>query len=142
MPVRALAVWFSASTNVTEPIPCPVAPLVTVIQGAVLTADQVHCVPVMTVTVRLPGVEGEPIVVGDTLYVHWASAAEASRIQTRATNAQQREIVIFLALGRPAPSSGPGRCTVGAAWPRPARDCFSAGYETGDPPARRDSCAI
>ena len=51
-PLRLQVVVLAATLNVTEPLPEPVAPLVTVIHGKLLTA--VHGQPVATVTVLVP----------------------------------------------------------------------------------------
>lgn len=51
-PVRATPV-FAATLNDTEPMPDPVAPLVTVIHSTLLVALHAHCVPLMMLTVRL-----------------------------------------------------------------------------------------
>ena len=52
VPVRLDATVFAATLNPVVPLPEPVAPLVTVIQGALLPA--VHAQPVATVTLLLP----------------------------------------------------------------------------------------
>ena len=52
VPVRLEATVFAATVNVTEPLPEPVAPPVTVIHAALLAA--VHAQPVPAVTVLLP----------------------------------------------------------------------------------------
>ena len=52
VPVRLEATVFAATSNVTEPLPEPVAPLVTVSHDALLTAVQLQ--PVAAVTVLLP----------------------------------------------------------------------------------------
>jgi hypothetical protein len=51
---------------VTEPIPLPLA-LAMLIQLAVLTAVHEHCVPVITLNVRLLAVDATANVVGVTL---------------------------------------------------------------------------
>ena len=53
VPVRAVPVVLAATLNVTEPIPDPLAPAVTVIQGVVVVAVQEQAVPAMTLSVRL-----------------------------------------------------------------------------------------
>lgn len=52
VPVRVEAALFAARLKPTVPFPEPVAPLVTVIQGALLTA--VHAQPVAALTLLLP----------------------------------------------------------------------------------------
>ena len=52
VPVRLEATVFAATSNVTEPLPDPLAPPVTVIHAALLVA--VHGQPVATVTLLLP----------------------------------------------------------------------------------------
>ena len=52
VPVRLEATVFAATSNVTEPLPDPVAPPVSVIQAALLAA--VHAQPVAAVTLLLP----------------------------------------------------------------------------------------
>ena len=44
---------FAVTLNVTELIPMPAPGFVTVIHGSVVVAPQVHCVPVVTLSVRL-----------------------------------------------------------------------------------------
>ena len=53
VPVRAAPVVLAATLNVTEPMPDPLAPAVTVIQAVVVVAVQEQAVPAMTLTVRL-----------------------------------------------------------------------------------------
>jgi hypothetical protein len=53
VPVRAALVVFAATLKVTEPMPEPVAPLVTVIHGVVVVAAQEQDVPDVTLSVRL-----------------------------------------------------------------------------------------
>ena len=53
VPVRAVPVVLAATLNVTEPMPDPLAPAVTVIQDVVVVAVHEQDVPAMTLTVRL-----------------------------------------------------------------------------------------
>ena len=53
VPVRAVPVVLAAMLNVTEPIPDPLAPAVTVIHDVVVVAVQEQAVPVVTLSVRL-----------------------------------------------------------------------------------------
>jgi hypothetical protein len=53
VPVRALPVALAATLNVTEPMPDPLAPAVTVIQDVAVVAVQEHDVPEVTLSVRL-----------------------------------------------------------------------------------------
>ena len=52
VPLRLEAIVFAATSKVTEPLPDPVAPPVTVSHEVLLVAVQLH--PVATVTVLLP----------------------------------------------------------------------------------------
>ena len=52
VPVRAVPVVLAATLNVTEPMPDPLAPAVTLIQEVVVVAVQEQAVPAMTLTVR------------------------------------------------------------------------------------------
>ena len=53
VPVRAAPVVLAATLNVTEPMPDPLAPAVTVIQGVVVVAVHAQDVPEVTLSVRL-----------------------------------------------------------------------------------------
>jgi hypothetical protein len=53
VPLREVPVVLAATLNVTEPMPDPLAPAVTVIQGVVVVAVHEQAVPAMTLTVRL-----------------------------------------------------------------------------------------
>ncbi len=53
VPVRAVPVVLAATLNVTEPMPDPLAPAVTVIQDVVVAAVQEQDVPDVTLSVRL-----------------------------------------------------------------------------------------
>ena len=75
VPERELVLGFGAAVNVTVPFPMPRFPEVTVIQGSLLTATQLH--PVWVVTPKLPppppaGVSAEP---GAIENVHAGAAA-------------------------------------------------------------------
>ena len=95
VPVRGAPVGFCSTANVTEPMPEPVAPLLTVIQLTALTAVQEHCVPVMMLSVRWLAIEPTAKVVGVSVNEHWrASANEAPASQARTTSAQQRRILM------------------------------------------------
>jgi hypothetical protein len=50
VPVRCVVTVFTATSNVTEPFPLPLAPAVTVIHAALLVAVQAHPVAAVTVT--------------------------------------------------------------------------------------------
>jgi hypothetical protein len=69
VPVREAPVVFAAMLKVTEPIPDPVAPAVTVIQGAVVVAVHEQAVPATTLTVRLEAIASTAKLSGDTLPV-------------------------------------------------------------------------
>ena len=53
VPMREAPVVFAPLLNVTEPMPDPLAPAVTVIHDVVVVAVQEQAVPAMTLTVRL-----------------------------------------------------------------------------------------
>ena len=53
VPVRAVPVVLAATLNVTEPMPDPLAPAVTVIHYVVVVAVQAQDVPDVTLSVRL-----------------------------------------------------------------------------------------
>ena len=53
VPVREAPVVLAATLNVTEPMPEPLAPAVTVIQDVVVVAVQAQDVPEVTLSVRL-----------------------------------------------------------------------------------------
>ena len=53
VPVRAVPIVLAATLNVTEPMPDPLAPAVTVIQAVVVVAVHEQDVPDVTLSVRL-----------------------------------------------------------------------------------------
>jgi hypothetical protein len=66
---------FAATLYATEPMPVPLAPLVTVIQDALLTAVQAQLVPVVTDTPpAVVPVEGTEALVADNVYVQLSAA--------------------------------------------------------------------
>ena len=67
VPVRAAAVELAATLKVTEPMPDPVAPAVTVIQEVVVLAVQAQDVPDVTLSVRLVAIASTSKVVGVTV---------------------------------------------------------------------------
>ena len=67
VPVRAAPVVLAATLKVTEPMPDPVAPAVTVIQGVAGVAVQEHDVPDVTLSVRLSASASTSNVVGVTV---------------------------------------------------------------------------
>jgi hypothetical protein len=67
VPVRAAPVVLAATLNVTEPMPDPVAPAVTVIQGIVVVAVQEQDVPDVTLSVRLVATASTSKLVGVTV---------------------------------------------------------------------------
>jgi hypothetical protein len=104
VPVRGAPVEFCSTASVTDPMPDPAAPLLTVIQLAALTAVQEHCVPVMMLSVRRLAVDPTANVVGFRVYVHCcASASDVPASQARTTSAQQRVIL----MGRPRNAGEP-----------------------------------
>jgi hypothetical protein len=62
VPVRALDDEFAVTEKLTDPLPVPVAPVVTVIHAALLLAVQVHAPAVLTPTDPVPA-----LAVSDTL---------------------------------------------------------------------------
>ena len=67
VPVRAVPVVLAATLNVTEPMPDPLAPAVTVIQAVVVVAVQEHDVPEVTLSVRLVASASTSKLVGVTV---------------------------------------------------------------------------
>ena len=67
VPVRGAPVVLAATLKVTEPMPDPVAPVVTVIQGAAGVAVQEQDVPDVTLSVRLVAIASTSNVVGVTV---------------------------------------------------------------------------
>jgi hypothetical protein len=77
VPVRELPVPFTATLKLKDPIP-DMPPLVIVIQGTELTGVHAQLDPVTTEMLLLSPADDVDTVVGDTLYVHCASAARTS----------------------------------------------------------------
>ena len=69
VPVRAAPVVLAATLNVTEPMPDPLAPAVTVIQDVVVVAVQEQDVPDVTLSVRLLASASTAKLVGVTVPV-------------------------------------------------------------------------
>ena len=69
VPVREAPVVLAATLNVTEPMPDPLAPAVTVIQDVVVVAVQAQDVPEMTLSVRLVASASTAKLVGVTVPV-------------------------------------------------------------------------
>jgi len=69
VPIRSTPVVFAVTLKVTEPIPDPVAPVVIVIHWYVVVALHEHCVPAITLNVRLAASEPIAKLVGETLPV-------------------------------------------------------------------------
>jgi hypothetical protein len=67
VPVRAAPVVFAATEKFVDPSPDIEAPLVTVIQLALLTDVHAQLEPVVTAMLALRPVEGAEALVGDTL---------------------------------------------------------------------------
>ena len=67
VPVRAVPVVLAAMLNVTEPMPDPLAPAVTVIHGVAVVAVQEHDVPDVTLSVRLVASESTVKLTGVTV---------------------------------------------------------------------------
>ena len=70
VPVRAVPVVLAATLNVTEPMPDPLAPAVTVIQDVVVVAVHEQAVPAMTLAVRLLAIASTAKLSGVTVPVH------------------------------------------------------------------------
>jgi hypothetical protein len=98
VPLRALALVFAAALNATEPVPLPVAPLVTVSQD-VLLLTPVHSHPVAVVTVVEPVPPAATIdwLVGDKAYVHPVVGALWRTVKTCVPmlTAPTRELPVF-----------------------------------------------
>ncbi len=69
VPVREAPVVLAATLNVTEPMPDPLAPAVTVIQDVVVVAVQAQDVPEVTLSVRLLASASTAKLVGVTVPV-------------------------------------------------------------------------
>ena len=67
VPVRGVPVVLAATLKVTEPIPDPLAPAVTVIQEVVVLAVHEQDVPDVTLSVRLVAIASTSKVVGVTV---------------------------------------------------------------------------
>jgi hypothetical protein len=84
VPVRELPVPLAATLKLNEPIP-DMPPLVIVIQATVLAGVHAQLEPVTTEILLLSPADVADTVVGDTLYVHCASAARTSSPHQEAT---------------------------------------------------------
>ena len=69
VPVRAVPVVLAPTLNVTEPMPEPLAPAVTVIHDVVVVAVQAQDVPEVTLSVRLLASASTAKLVGVTVPV-------------------------------------------------------------------------
>ena len=69
VPVRAVPVVLAAMLNVTEPMPDPLAPAVTVIHDVVVVAVHEQDVPAVTLSVRLVAVASTVKLTGVTVPV-------------------------------------------------------------------------
>ena len=67
VPLREVPVVLAATLNVTEPMPDPLAPAVTVIQDVVVVAVHEHDVPEVTLSVRLVASASTSKLVGVTV---------------------------------------------------------------------------
>jgi len=74
VPVRVLSVVFSSTAKLTAPSPEPLAPAVTVIQLALLTAVHEQPVSVVTPTVPVADDSGNERLGADSVNVHVAPA--------------------------------------------------------------------
>jgi len=77
VPVRGVPAPFAATVKLKDPSP-DIPPLVIVIQVSVVEGDHAQALPVITEMLLFIPVDGALTIVGDTLNVHWASAARAS----------------------------------------------------------------
>jgi len=85
VPVRELPVVFAATVKLNDPSP-DIPGLVIVIQATVLTGVHAQLEPVVTPMLLLSPADDAETVVGDTLYVHCASAARTSSPHHEATS--------------------------------------------------------
>jgi hypothetical protein len=74
VPVRLEATVFAVTSNVTEPLPDPVAPPVTVIHGALLAAVQLQPVATLTALLPLPAAAVKDCVAGEIVGEQVAAA--------------------------------------------------------------------
>jgi hypothetical protein len=98
VPLRELALVFAAALNATEPVPLPVAPLVTVSQDVLLlTPVHSHPVAVVTVVDPVPPAAAIDWLVGDKAYVHPVVAALWRTVKTCVPmlTAPTRELPVF-----------------------------------------------
>lgn len=75
VPVRGLVDVFAAMLKLTAPLPVPLAPPVTVIQPALLVADQPQLEPAVTVVLPVPPLDATLCDVGEMLKLHATAAA-------------------------------------------------------------------
>jgi hypothetical protein len=105
VPVRGVAL--AATAKLTAPIPDPVAPAVTVIQLALLTAVHEQLVPEITESVKALAISGTETAVGVTVAVHCASTRRTPTTKTSAINTQQSRSFIDLPLRHPLAAPHP-----------------------------------
>ena len=70
VPAREEALVLDDTRKPTEPLPLPVAPLVTEMNAALLTADHGHSAPALTATIPEPPEESNDCDPGEIEYVH------------------------------------------------------------------------
>lgn len=98
-PVRAVPVVFAVNEKVTEPMPDPVAPAVTVIHGVVVVAVHGQDVPEMTLSVRLLAVASTEKLTGVTVDAQPVAACVTVTVWPAAVNVPVRGLpVAFCAM--------------------------------------------
>ena len=98
VPLRLEATVFAATLKVTEPLPDPVAPPVTVIHAALLTAVQLHPVAAKTLLAPLPADAVKDCVVGEIVGEHAAAAWVTVNVEPAIVSVPVRlEATVFVA---------------------------------------------
>jgi len=101
VPVRLEATVFAAMLNVAEPLPDPVAPPVSVIHGALLTAVQLHPVAALTLLLPLPPAAVTDCVVGVIDGEHEAAACVTVNVAPAIVSVPVRlEATVFAATSK------------------------------------------
>ena len=102
VPVRIDAAGFAATSNVTEPLPDPVAPPVSVIHAALLAAVQAQPVAAVTLLLPLPPAAVADCVVGEIDGVHAAAACVTVNVAPAIVSVPVRvEATVFAATLKP-----------------------------------------
>ena len=79
VPDRAVPV-FGVTANVTPPLPAPVDPAWTLIQGALLVADHAHPLPAVTATAPGPPVAATAWIIGLIAYEHAGTPVDCAMV--------------------------------------------------------------